>query len=47
MREVVNGVRRMVLLVLLLVEGDGWLLLEEEERTDVGRHGCFVEVEGR
>lgn len=45
MREVVNGVRRMVLLVLLLEE-DGWWSVEEE-MTDVGRHGCFVEVDGR
>lgn len=39
----VNGVRRMVLL-LLLTEVDGVLV---EERTDVGRHGSFVEVEER
>jgi len=45
MREVVNGARRMVLLVLLPAEADGWLV-EGEESTDVGRHGCFVEVEG-
>lgn len=42
--RVVNGARRIVLLVLLLAEVDGVLLVV---RTDVGRHGFFIEVDGR